>query len=105
MITLYLCISQVGVIFSRFSEYFLIKAFLLIILLTAMKKGERGRIAGVGGEPKLRKRLLDLGLTPKAEVTVFKKAPVGGGAEIIVRGYHLTLSSEEAGKLSLEKII
>ena len=39
--------------------------------------GDSGVIATVGGEGALRRRLLDMGLTPKTRVTVRKMAPMG----------------------------
>ena len=64
--------------------------------------GDSGVIATVGGEGALRRRLLDMGLTPKTRVTVRKMAPMGDPIEIRVRGYELTLRVEEAQKIEVE---
>ena len=58
--------------------------------------GERGVVQQVGGEGKIRRRLLDMGITPGAEIMLRKKAPLGDPLEITVRGYELTLRISEA---------
>lgn len=56
----------------------------------------------VGGEGSiLRRRLLDMGLTPRTRVMVRKRAPLGDPLEISLRGYELTLRAEEAAKITV----
>ena len=50
----------------------------------------------------LRRRLLDLGLTPKTQVTVQKVAPMGDPIELRVRGYALSLRKEDARNIEVE---
>lgn len=50
----------------------------------------------VAGEGALRQRILDMGLTKGATVTVRKVAPLGDPLEITVRGYELSLRKREA---------
>lgn len=71
--------------------------------LNELKAGERGTITAVGGEGVLRRRLLDMGLTPKTGVMVRKVAPMGDPIEIRLRGYELTIRLEEAAKIQVEK--
>lgn len=52
-------------------------------------------------EPSLRKHILDMGLTPGAEVTMVKAAPLGDPLELRLRGYELTLRKADAAKVSL----
>lgn len=66
-----------------------------------MKTGERGVITAVAGEGAMRKRLLDMGLTPNTAVELYKKAPMGDPVELIVRGYHLTLRLSETEAIAL----
>jgi Fe2+ transport system protein FeoA len=70
--------------------------------LDQLPVGESARIASVGGEGALRRRLLDMGLTPKTMVTVYKTAPLGDPIELHLRGYKLTLRLEDAQKIGLE---
>lgn len=71
--------------------------------LDELKIGEGGTITAVGGEGALRCRLLDMGLTPRAKVTLQKVAPMGDPIEIRVRGYELTLRVEDARKIEVER--
>jgi hypothetical protein len=63
--------------------------------------GDSGVIATVGGEGALRRRLLDMGLTPKTRVTVRKMAPMGDPIELHLRGYELTIRAEDARKIEI----
>lgn len=50
----------------------------------------------INGKGKLRKKLLDMGITPKTKIKIVGKAPMGDPIEILIRGYRLTLRKEEA---------
>ena len=63
--------------------------------------GQQARIETVGGEGALRRRLLDMGLTPGTCVTIRKVAPMGDPIELHLRGYELTLRLEDAQKITL----
>jgi len=65
--------------------------------------GESAVIQAVGGEGALRCRFLDMGLIPHTQVTLQKRAPMGDPIEIQVRGYELTLRSEDAEKITVER--
>lgn len=58
--------------------------------------GERVTVERIAGEGPLRQRILDMGLTRGAEVTVKKVAPFGDPIEVTVRGYELSLRRQEA---------
>ncbi len=64
--------------------------------LNQVKVGRSVRVARVLGEGPLRQRILDMGLTRGAEVTVRKMAPLGDPLEVTVRGYQLSLRKAEA---------
>lgn len=72
--------------------------------LNELKVGASAVITAVGGEGALRCRLLDMGLTPRARVTLQKIAPMGDPIEIRVRGYELTLRVEDAKKIAVEEV-
>ena len=70
--------------------------------LDKLPLGQEAIIAKVGGEGSiLRRRLLDMGLTPRTRVMVRKRAPLGDPLEISLRGYELTLLAEEAAKITV----
>lgn len=70
--------------------------------LDKMPIGQKAKIISVGGEGALRRRLLDMGLTPRTEISVRKIAPMGDPIEIHLRGYELTLRLDDAQKIELE---
>ena len=70
--------------------------------LDELQKGETGLIKRVEGEGKFRHRLLDMGVTPGAEVYLRKKAPLGDPIEVTIRGYELTLRKAEANLVFVE---
>ncbi len=72
-----------------------------LLTLNKLPLGKSGVIQTVGGEGILRRRLLDMGLTPKTKVMVRKKAPLGDPLEIFLRGYELTLRADEAAKITV----
>lgn len=72
--------------------------------LATLKIGEMAKIISVGGEGALRRRLLDMGLTPRTQVMVRKIAPMGDPIEIFVRDYELTLRKEDAAQIEVEVI-
>jgi Fe2+ transport system protein FeoA len=73
--------------------------------LSELKKGKKGIIESVGGKGALRRRLLDLGLTPNTEVTVRKVAPLGDPIEISLRGYELTIRKDEASVVKVREVV
>ncbi len=70
-----------------------------------LKPKQSAYIRSVGGVGTLRHHLLDMGLTPKTEVTLQKIAPMGDPVQIELRGYELTLRLDEAQKITVEKVL
>ena len=64
--------------------------------------GQSGVITPVGGDGRIRRRLFDMGVTPGAEVTLRKMAPLGDPIEVTMRGYELTLRKTEAQAVTCE---
>lgn len=70
--------------------------------LAALSPGERGIILRVGSENgPVKRRLVDMGLTPGTEVLVRKIAPLGDPIEVNLRGYELSLRKEDARQIAL----
>lgn len=72
--------------------------------LDELKIGKSGVITAVGGDGALRRRLLDMGLTPKTTVMVRKVAPLGDPIELYLRGYELTLRKEDARNIEIKEV-
>ena len=70
--------------------------------LEELKIGQKAKIIAVNGQGALRRRLLDMGLTPHTEVMVRKVAPMGDPIEIHLRGYELTIRKEDAKEIEVE---
>ena len=53
-------------------------------------------------EGKIKRRLLDMGITNGTQIFLRKKAPLGDPLEVTLRGYELTLRKSEANLVILE---
>ena len=67
-----------------------------MLTLNDLQPAQRGRICEVKGAGALRRRLLDMGVVPGAEIEVVRIAPLGDPVEYRVRGYRLSLRRSEA---------
>ena len=65
--------------------------------LDSLKPGQMAEVISVKGQgTSLRRRLLDMGITPKTKITMVKAAPLGDPIELNVRGYSLTIRKSDA---------
>ena len=71
-------------------------------VLSQLKVGESGKVKRILGEGALRRRLLDMGITPNTVLCLIHKAPFGDPLVISLRGYELTLRKTEAASVLLE---
>jgi Fe2+ transport system protein FeoA len=69
--------------------------------LDKLKLGKQAIIKTVGGQGILRRRLLDMGLTPRTRVSVRKVAPMGDPIELTLRGYELTIRLDDAKNIEV----
>ena len=70
--------------------------------LDQVRIGTKVRVERVHGEGALRQRILDMGVTRNAEITVRKMAPFGDPLEVTVRGFQLSLRKAEAACIEVE---
>jgi Fe2+ transport system protein FeoA len=63
--------------------------------------GQSGKVAKLLGTPTVKRRLMEMGLTPTATVQAVRRAPLGDPLDVKVRGYHLSLRKEEAAAVEL----
>ena len=76
-----------------------------LITLDKLEVGKDGIVKSIECDDEaLRKHILDMGLTPKVEVTMVKAAPMGDPLEIKLRGYELTLRKSNASKIVITDI-
>lgn len=71
------------------------------LTLDRVAPGSTAVIVRVCGEGAIRRRLLDMGLRPGAEVKVERLAPLGDPIEIVLMEYHLTLRRNEAANIQV----
>ncbi len=70
--------------------------------LAELAVGHRARVTQVHGEGDVSRRLLEMGLTPGADVTLVGQAPLGDPLEFELRGYHLSLRRSEAERVEVQ---
>ena len=66
-----------------------------------MKIGEQGTVVGLGCSGALRRRIIDMGITPGAHVVLRKAAPMGDPLELNVRGYELSVRKADAEMIEI----
>ena len=64
--------------------------------------GEKAIVTGLGCSGALRRRIIDMGITPGAVIIMRKAAPMGDPIEINVRGYELSIRRSEAKEITVE---
>ena len=72
--------------------------------LSDIKPGENAVIKNLKCEGALRRRLLDMGITPNTHIHMIKTAPLGDPLEIRLRGYVLTIRKEDARMIEISYI-
>ena len=58
--------------------------------------GETVVVKKISGEPVLKRRLMDMGITKDCKIYIRKVAPLGDPVEITVRGYELSVRKEDS---------
>ncbi len=71
--------------------------------LADYRKGDRGTIAKIEGEPQFRKRIMEMGFVKGAQVQVVKYAPLADPVELLIKGYHLTLRKDQAAAILMSE--
>lgn len=70
--------------------------------LRELKPGQEGKVISVGSAGALKRRIMDMGITPGILIKVIKVAPLGDPIEVNVRGYELSLRKEEASQIEIQ---
>ena len=72
--------------------------------LSELKIGEIKVITKVNGEGSLRHRLLEMGIIPGTKIMITKKAPLGDPIQIHIRGYELSIRTDDANYIEVGEI-
>ncbi|MEG1869345.1 MAG: FeoA family protein [Oscillospiraceae bacterium] len=67
-----------------------------------LKPGQTGVVIKVGGQGAVKRRLIDMGITPGVKVYLRKIAPMGDPMELNLRGYELSLRKQDAARIEIE---
>jgi ferrous iron transport protein A len=69
--------------------------------LKELKVGQEGTVVSIGEKGPLRRRIMEMGITPGANIKVIKVAPMGDPIEVNIRGYELSLRKDEANQIEI----
>ncbi len=69
--------------------------------LKDLKTGQSGIVERLAGTGALRRRLIDMGVTPGTRIQIKTIAPLGDPIKVILRGYELSLRRDDAAKIYL----
>jgi Fe2+ transport system protein FeoA len=69
--------------------------------LDELPLGQSAKVLKLTGNSGVRRRLMEMGITPAAIVEAIRRAPLGDPLDIKVRGYHLSLRREEASAIEI----
>ncbi len=72
--------------------------------LSELEVGQEGKIVKIDGPSSLKKKLLDMGLTPNTRIRVVRVAPLSDPVDFEVRGYQLSLRRNEAINVIVEVV-
>ncbi|GBU25333.1 Ferrous iron transport protein A [Fibrobacteria bacterium R8-3-H12] len=70
--------------------------------LKEAKPGATVKVAKIGGNGPIKRRIMEMGITKGVDVYVRKVAPLGDPVEITVRGYELSLRKADAELIEVE---
>ncbi|HUJ59873.1 MAG TPA: FeoA family protein [Kofleriaceae bacterium] len=73
----------------------------MAITLAEIPLGRAARVVGVDGPRAFRRRLLEMGLVPGAEIRVVTIAPLGDPLRIEVRGGQWSIRRSEAAQIAV----
>lgn len=70
--------------------------------LEQIKIGQRCKVKNVTAQGMLKRKLLEMGLTPGTEIYLRKVAPLGDPIQITLRGYELSIRKADAKNIAVE---
>ena len=73
------------------------------LTLSDIKVGSSAIVVSLGAMGTLKRRLIDIGITPGVKIKVKKVAPLGDPLQINLRGYELSIRKSEALNIMVKK--
>ncbi len=75
------------------------------MLLSELEINKRCKVVDIQTQNlQLRRRILDMGITPGVELIIAKTAPLGDPFEIKLRGYNLSFRKSDATGIVVEEV-
>ncbi len=72
--------------------------------LLALSPGMRCRVTALTMEGSMRRRLLDIGLTPGTEVQCLGRSPAGDPAAYLIRGAVIAIRARDSRSIIIQKL-
>ena len=72
--------------------------------LNELQVGETCVVTKLNSTGEIRRRIMDIGITKGAQISVRKLAPLGDPMELTVRGYFLSLRKSDAANIEVEYV-
>ncbi len=76
----------------------------MTIPLSDLMTGQRARVVGVDARSEIGQRIMEMGVTPGAEIRLLGAAPMGDPLAFEIRGYRLSLRRAEAALVEVERL-
>lgn len=73
-----------------------------MMTLKDLKPGQEGTVISIGEKGPMRRRIMDMGVTPGTVIRVIKVAPLGDPIEVNIRGYELSLRKAESEYIQIQ---
>lgn len=73
------------------------------MFLNELRQGTSGVISRVGGDMRLRRRLMEMGLTCGTPFHIEKYAPLKDPMELVIKGMHVSLRVAEAAIIAVDE--
>lgn len=74
------------------------------MVLKDLKLGQKVTIMDINCDIELKRRLMDLGITKGAQVSLKRTAPFGDPLVFVVRGYQLSIRKADSAKITVEEV-
>lgn len=75
-----------------------------LMRLHEVEVNSKVKVVQIDPESRLRRRIMDMGITKGTEIIVEGKAPMGDPIEFQIRGYNLSLRKNEAKDVIVELV-
>ena len=69
--------------------------------LNDIEVGQSCTVTKLNDSGEIRRRIMDMGITKGAKISVRKIAPLGDPIDVTVRGYHLSLRRSDAANIEV----